>query len=65
MSEKRFIPRDPKGKSMEHLAADIRTQAIAKIKAAYPSDSWNHWKDLQEEGWIVLDLEGPPQQELY
>lgn len=65
MSEKRYIPRDPKGKSIEHLAGDLRHQAIANIKGAFPSESLNHWKDLQEEGWIVIDREGPVQSSMF
>ena len=65
MSEKRYIPRDPRGKSQEHLASDLRSHAIAKIKAAHPSESWSHWKDLQEEGWLVLDRNSPPQIDMF
>ena len=66
MSEaKRYIPRSPSGVSMDLLSADTRHQAIANIKAKYPVEGAEHWKELQKEGWIVIDTSGPPQQEMY
>ncbi|MCK5606263.1 hypothetical protein KAR91_30465 [Candidatus Pacearchaeota archaeon] len=63
--EKRFIPRSPSGKSLEGLGADTRHQAIANIKAKYPVEGKEHWKELQKEGWVVIDTSGPPQFEMY
>ncbi|MCK5610691.1 hypothetical protein KAR91_52950 [Candidatus Pacearchaeota archaeon] len=65
MSDKRYIPRDPRGRSMESLASDLRSHAIRNIKEAYPSESFTHWKDLQEEGWKILDRSGPPQIDMF
>ena len=63
--EKRYVPVSPKGKDQSLLSADTRTQAIANIKAANPSESRLHWKELQEQGWVVLDTDSPVQQQLY
>ena len=66
MSEaKRFIPRSPEGKSREDLGDYTRHDAIANIKAKYPVEGAEHWKELQKEGWIVIDIESPVQQEMY
>ena len=65
MSEKRYIPRDPRGRSMESLSSDLRSHAIRKIKEAYPSESFTHWEDLQEEGWLIIDRDGPVQSAMF
>jgi hypothetical protein len=63
--EKRFIPRSPSGQSMESLGSATRHQAIANIKAKYPVEGIEHWKELQKAGWIIIDTSGPPQFEMY
>lgn len=66
MSEaKRYIPRSPRGQSMEALGADTRHQAIEGLKGLIPTESIHPWDELQKAGWKIIDRDGPTQQELY
>ncbi|MCK5603687.1 hypothetical protein KAR91_17505 [Candidatus Pacearchaeota archaeon] len=65
MSEKRYVPRDPRGQSRELLAADTRHQAISNVKAVEETESLYPWGELQEAGWLIIDREGPVQSSMF
>ena len=60
--ERKHIPVSPNGKDKRSLSAVTRHQAIKNIKEQHSNKTW---AELKEEGWIVLDTSGPPQQEMY